>query len=74
MLIASMKTTNMTFGDFLQATYDLSHPKKKPRAGKDATETAKPFIAKAAKEAKGTPGDNPANIASQAWRLWKKKR
>ncbi len=64
----------MTFGDFLQATYDLLQPKKKPRVGKEATEKTKPYIQKAAKEAKGTPGDNPANVASQAWRMWKKKK
>lgn len=63
----------MTFGDFLKATYDLFQPKKKPRAGKDITKTAMPYIRKAAKEAKGTPGDNPANIASRGWRLFKKK-
>ena len=62
----------LTYQDFLQASADIYHPKKKKRLqDEEKRKIAQPYIDFYIEKYKGTQGDHMHNIASQSW--WKYK-
>jgi hypothetical protein len=63
----------LTFQDFLKATADIYHPKRKKRLqSEEKRQIAQPYIDFYIEKYKGTEGDHMHNIASQSWHAYKK--